>query len=208
MYLRDRKWFGLLFSFLISGTTAYGQALDFWTTKDYQYVLRQARDSVALLRSSDPQFAPWLPEGQLGWQFVDARSFHYCFEPDVLYPLAIDFDKTIVLALVRNEPYIWDIQVEGIQLDLETASIHLQYSLNQVGTPLQRAQLSSLVIGIMPHPKMENLGLRNWTFKVEEIRTDVPAEVPYLEAVETIMFPPFFSLQDLREALPLLRNSW
>lgn len=183
-------------------------ALDFWTSRDYQYVLRQAADSLLLIRSSDPALHPWLPDQQFGWQFSDMRSFHKAFEPSVLHPLALDFERYIILSLIRNDPFVWDIKVQAIEVDIAQATIDLTYSLNQLGEKLASPQLTNLLIGIVPTAQMQHLGYQNWTFRVKEIREDVSAEVPYLDPANTLMFPPFFTLDELREALPILRNSW
>lgn len=185
-----------------------GQDLDFWTTQDYDYVLRQSNDSLALVQSNDPTLAPWLPERQVGWQFVDDTSFFYCFEANNASPRALNFQRDVILGIVRNDPYAWDIDVQSARVDPDNATIHFTYSLRQVGNPLPRPHLQSLVIGLVPHKHMAPLGLRNWTFIVEEIRLNVPPEIPHLDPSETIMFPPFFSLNELKQALPILRNSW
>lgn len=201
-------WIGVCLIGLMSVSDLMAQKLDYWVTRDYQYMLRQSIDSLALVRSANPALEPWMPERQFGWQFLDAPSFHRCFEPAVIHPLAIDFDQEIVLTIIRNDPYIWDIQVSSVEVDVSQAVIYISYSLNQLGEKLSRPQLQNVVVGIMPHDKMKKLGTRNWTFKLEEERLDVPPDLPYLDTEETLMFPPFFGLKELNEALPLLRKSW
>ncbi|WNJ17513.1 hypothetical protein [Pontibacter sp. G13] len=183
------------------------QKLDFQVFADFQYVLKLHQSESQLIRSSDPNLAPWLPARQYGWMFRDQETFDEFFEHLGQGTPRFDFDQQLVLAMIRHDPWLWDMQVEAVWFDAKTTQVGIESRMKEVGDQRPSAVTSVRIIVIDLNKKMKSVGVRNLSFTLEErIPAHISSLFPYQEMEGTQYFPEAYQLADLQSLLSYYRD--
>lgn len=147
------------------------KSLSFQVWDAYEYVMKVDEAGQKLLRSSDPDLVPWLPQNQFGWHIQDQNYFDLFFEhrDGTGRKTHINFYEKLVLAIVTYDLYPWEVQVEAVDYYPRRHHIHLTYT----GTPqLHRSaerQTTTRLVLVEPHRKLQKEGHRSLTFSVERL---------------------------------------
>ena len=132
---------------LLSFTCAWAKKKpSFETLSDVTYLMRL--DEQRLVRSADPQLPPWIPGNQLGWHIPNQELLDHFFRKAGSNedPLQIDFQRYLVLAILRHDYSPWQIAVEKISWDAKTQHLHLNCISRETGGPQATRSLSSLLV--------------------------------------------------------------
>ncbi|MEM7659990.1 MAG: hypothetical protein AAF399_28020 [Bacteroidota bacterium] len=195
--------FLLCFPLLVWGQTK----LAFRSSRAFVYQLRlnDAGDSVHI--SDNRRLSPWLPQEQFGWQFMDSAEFLTFFRPihpDIPLP---DFQQEVVLALIRYESFIADMQVQHVEFQSDIAQLSIHYRLAALHPSPNGPMLNCLILRIPATRLMQQLGLTNFHFQVKEeffSARNLPAPSPIHP--ESQLFPLAFTLEDLYPLLELYQE--
>lgn len=178
---------------------AFGQKkLSFRAYQGFEYVMRFAPGAGNLIRSQNTHLDPWLPAGQFGWQFTDQETFDRFMEPPNGYQWRIDFDKFLVLTLIRQDPYEWNMQVSKVRYNPKTAEVKITYTGRSKSKILDHDALSVLVLLIEKSPVMQQIGDANINFSVDEVVSRFRPDHNFISGTEhDLLFPVAYTLQDL-----------
>lgn len=200
--------FGLIGYLLILPLILQGQeALSFQTSRAFVYQLRLSEAGDSLLQSEDRSLRPWLPEEQFGWQFRDSAQFATFFRPihpNIPFP---DFRREIVLALIRYEPFIADMQVQSVDWHPKRIQLDIRYRLAALHPSPNGAVLNCLILRIPASQYLQQLGVTNFSFRLQEdffSEGNLPAPEPV--GPESLLFPLAFTLEDLYPLLELFEQ--
>lgn len=133
--------------FFLSFTVALGKKRPaFETIPHVTYLVRV--DNQQLVRSADPSLPPWIPEKQFGWHIPNQELLNHFFrQTGTASPeLHIDFDRYLVLAILRYDASPWAIEVEKIDWEPKTQHLHLNCLSREIGGPQTDYSLTSLLV--------------------------------------------------------------
>ncbi|TAE46752.1 MAG: hypothetical protein EAZ89_19465 [Bacteroidetes bacterium] len=176
------------------------EVLRFQVWKGWEYLLKTPPGSDSLIRSEDPTLDPWMPAGQQGWQLNSAAGADVFFRS--AGPAYTDtlFERWVVLAWVRHDPWLWDLEVRSATFDPLHAQVHIEVLLHPIGARRKQPLTSTAVILLKKTPALQKTGPTNLRFLLRE-QTENPDPDLLLQTFTSgdLMFPPAWSYEELRQ---------
>lgn len=181
------------------------QKLHVTVYQDAEYALRWNPEADTLQLSTNDSWKPWMPEGSFGWQLLDEgqlRSMFYCSNDFIS---SIDFDKQMVLAVVRYDSVSWNFFPREIIFSEDEAHMSLQYEAVTRTLRPKRASVSSALFLVDITEKLRKTGITNLRYSViESQRGPWPqGQSPYASPSAEFWFPVAYTRQDLYHSLRL-----
>lgn len=176
------------------------EALRFQVWKGWEYLLKTPPGSDSLIRSEDPVHNPWMPPGQQGWQLSSVAGADFFFRS--AGPAYTDtlFERWVVLAWVRHDPWLWDLEVRSASFEPLHAQVHIEVLLHPIGARRKQPLTSTAVILLKKTPDLQKTGPTNLRFTLHE-HAEAPDHGLQLQTPGSgdLIFAPAWSYEELRQ---------
>ncbi|MEZ4824867.1 MAG: hypothetical protein R3C61_01025 [Bacteroidia bacterium] len=150
--------------------------------------------------------SPWLPPGQIGWQFTRQNQFDRFVLPPGNAAWRIDFEKYLALTFVIPDRYLWQISVSGVKFSPKTAEVMIDWEGGPYGEFLPTDTLTTCLLLIEKHPKMTFIGETNLRFALSH---NFPEQILYRSRQSkpepALLFPPAYTPEDLQTRIDRLK---
>lgn len=179
------------------------QKLQIAVYQDAQYALKWHPEADTVLLSNNSTWNPWMPEGSFGWQLLDEAQLRGMFYCDDDFIRTIDFDQTMVLAVVRYDEAEWNFFPRAAVFDEDGATIHLQYeAVTKTLRPTKKV-VSSAIFLITVTETLRRTGITNLRYSLLETQRGPwpQGQSPYPAPVAEHLFPVAYTNGDLRRSL-------
>lgn len=196
--------FLLLFALISSHLSLFArQKLQIAVYQDAEYALKWHPDADTVLLSSNSTWKPWMPEGSFGWQILDEAQLRGMFYCDDDFVRNIDFDQTMVLAVVRYDEADWNFFPRAAILEEEDATIYLQYEAVTKTLRPENKVISSAIFLISVTESLRRTGITNLRYSLLETQRGPwkQGQSPYPPPVAEQLFPVAYTHTDLLRSL-------